>query len=152
LKESSISSPLFILRLDSLQISNFTIIIPAALNMTKKILIIDDDPDINEILSIYLEGKGYQVIVDISAEKVDHLELINPDLILLDTMLKGKDGRDICRKIKNDPAFKDIPLIFVSANVSLGEITKDCKADGFLQKPFELKDLGKLVSTYLNEK
>jgi DNA-binding response OmpR family regulator len=118
--------------------------------MSKKILITDDDPDINEILSIFLGSSGYDAINDISAEKVEQLELIKPDLILLDTMLQGKDGRDICRKIKNEPAYKNIPVIFLSANANLPEIARDCKADGYLQKPFELKELEQLLATHLN--
>jgi DNA-binding response OmpR family regulator len=117
--------------------------------MSKKILITEDDPDINEILAIFLESKGFEVIVDIRAEKVEQLAEIKPDLILLDTMLKGKDGRDICRKIKKEPAFKNIPVIFVSAKVDLPQIARDCEADGYLQKPFELEELGQLVATHI---
>ena len=120
--------------------------------MNKKILIVDDEQDILEILKILLESRGYEVIVDISAEKVENLDLINPGLILLDSMLKGKDGRDICKKIKSQPAFKNIPIIFLSADADLHIIAEDCKAEGYLRKPFELNEILSAVETNLNRK
>ena len=114
--------------------------------MNKKILIIDDDQDILEPLSLILEEEGYQIATtpkgEMTYEKVDEFK---PDLILLDLLLSGSDGRKICRNLKADKNKKHIPVIMMSAHPGAENDSKTCGADGFIAKPFETKDLLSLI-------
>jgi len=82
-----------------------------------KILIIDDDPDIVEAIRIVLESKKYQV--DSAADSQEGLKIIKkdkPDLIILDIMMNRMDeGFDVCRELKKDPKYKDIPILMLTA-------------------------------------
>lgn len=80
------------------------------------ILIIDDEPINLKILSRKLETEGYEVIVAGSGETGLHLvSKSHPDLILLDIMMPGMDGHEVCRQLKNSPQTEDIPIIFLTS-------------------------------------
>jgi DNA-binding response OmpR family regulator len=103
-----------------------------------KIFVADDDEDILDIISMILQTAQYDVQASTNAydifESTDNL----PDLILLDIWMSGLDGREVCRKLKSSPLTKEIPLFFISANSGIEEITRECQADGFIAKPFEM--------------
>lgn len=117
----------------------------------KKILIADDDADILDALRLLLEEKGYRVSVSLRGEYVEELtkkgEL--PDLIVLDIMLGDKDGRLICRKLKNSERTKSIPVILVSAHLNSRKSSMEAKATSFLAKPFESEILLKTIANNL---
>lgn len=117
----------------------------------KKILIADDDADILDALKLLLKEKGYKVNVSLKGEYVEKLtekgEL--PDLIVLDIMLGDKDGRAICKKLKNSERTRHIPVILVSAHLSSKESSIESKATSFLAKPFESKTLLKTIESHL---
>lgn len=117
--------------------------------MAKKILIADDDPAILDVVSIILEDAGYEVS---STEKGEELMAMHgdlPDLILLDIWMLGKDGRDVCRHLKNTPHTRNIPVIIVSANRDIQKIASDCLANDFLAKPFEMDDLLSIIASHM---
>jgi DNA-binding response OmpR family regulator len=118
-------------------------------NNLKKIFIADDDPDILDIIKIMLQTQGYTVITSNNANDIFNYKEDLPDLILLDIWMSGLDGRDICERLKKNNITKDIPLIFISANSSIEEITKQYHADGFISKPFEMKHLLNVVNDSL---
>ena len=89
---------------------------------TKKIFIADDDPDILAILSMMLRTSKYQVDASTNANDVFKYSNNLPDLILLDIWMSGLDGREICKRLKEDKLTKKIPVIFVSANSNIEEI------------------------------
>jgi len=104
----------------------------------KKILLIDDDPDIISVLQILLKKKGYQVATASREEEAyKQVELFMPHLIVLDVLLSGVDGRTICKKLKNAESSKHIPIIMFSAHPSAQKNMADFGADDFLPKPFE---------------
>ena len=104
----------------------------------KKILLIDDDPDIITVLQLLLKKKGYQVATaSCEEEAYKQVELFMPHLIVLDVLLSGVDGRTICKKLKNTEASKHIPIIMFSAHPSAQKNMADFGADDFLPKPFE---------------
>ena len=117
----------------------------------KKIFIADDDPDILEILSLMLRFNKYYVQASVNANDIFKKQEDLPDLILLDISMSGLDGREICKRLKQDKLTKKIPVIFVSANSNIEEITHRYKAQGFIAKPFEMKELLKEIDAVLQK-
>ncbi len=117
----------------------------------KKVLVIDDDPDIVEAVQLILETGGYATICttkgDETCQKVREYQ---PDVIILDVLLSGNDGRHICKKLKSDDRTKQIPIIMISAHPSAKNSVRECGADSFVAKPFSvdqlLGEVGKLIS------
>lgn len=108
----------------------------------KKILVVDDDDGILDAMQVMLESEGYEVETSLDGEILENLDKNNlPDVILLDVLLSGKDGREICADLKKKDYTKQIPVIMVSAHPNVERDVKKCGADDFLQKPFALKDL-----------
>jgi len=109
----------------------------------QKILIVDDDPTIVKFLTEVL-GADYQLNAVSSGDKA--LEIILdfcPDIILLDIMMQGKDGYEICERIRSNPELPDIKIIFVSAKANLDEKLKGYRVGGddYIVKPFEMDEL-----------
>jgi CheY-like chemotaxis protein len=114
--------------------------------MSYKILIYDDDTDILEVTAAILKMKGFMVYCkdncrDITAD----VQQQQPDVILMDNWLPDIGGVKAVQFLKNDPEFKNIPVIFFSANSHVEELAKEAGADYMLKKPFEIKDLQELV-------
>lgn len=109
----------------------------------RKILVVDDDKDIREIITLILEMEGYQVTgLDNGRQVMDSLRSNAPDAILLDVMLGDSDGLEICEEIKHDPQTQAIPVMIVSATHGYRNPGQpDCEADDYLAKPFDVKDL-----------
>jgi len=108
----------------------------------KKILVVDDEPDILEFLQELLEGEGYTVAIADKAEYVEKLHIDGlPDLILIDVLLSGKDGRKIVKQLKSQEATRHVPVIMFSAHPSVEETVKVAGADDFVAKPFELDEV-----------
>jgi len=108
--------------------------------MLKKIMVIEDDPDIMEVLEYILRSEGYEVITSVDGEECAHLAEILPDLILMDIRLKppGQNGDMICLRLKSAAETKCFPVILLSAEHDLPAISRSCGADGYLSKPFDL--------------
>ncbi len=120
--------------------------------MKKTILIIDDDIDILDAIKFLLEDQGFNVIAMQTAEelkKIFKTDGIKPDLILLDVLLSGTDGRKAARELKNNKKTKDIPIILLSAHPSAEKTFEKSEADAFLAKPFEIEDLLSVIKEHL---
>ena len=107
--------------------------------MPKKILIVDDEPNIIVPLEFLMEQNNYEVKVADTGEKaLDLIENYNPDLILLDIMLPGMDGYEVCQKIRMNPNFKTMKIVFLSAMARTIDIAKGMglAADDYITKPF----------------
>ncbi|AMR30858.1 hypothetical protein A0256_05185 [Mucilaginibacter sp. PAMC 26640] len=111
--------------------------------MTKKILIVDDNELIAEVMGYILTNSGYQVTTlhrgdSVVAQIKDTL----PDLLILDIMLPGVDGRDICRILKHNKATQNLPIIICSANDDIEDSLKQEGApNDILSKPFDMNSL-----------
>jgi CheY-like chemotaxis protein len=120
------------------------------LSKKKKLLVVDDEQDILEFLQVILEDEGYFVV---TTDKDNYLEWLNndtlPDLILLDLLLSGKDGREIVKHLKMQEHTKHIPIIMFSAHPGAQEITRQAGADDFVAKPFEIDLLLNKIAQYL---
>ena len=117
----------------------------------KKIFIADDDPDILEILSLMLKMAGYDTHASSNANDIFSYTSGFPDLILLDIWMSGIDGREICRMLKTNAVTENIPVVFLSANSRINEITKEYKAQDYIAKPFEMDHLLTKVKRILAE-
>ena len=114
-----------------------------------KILVIDDDPNICDMLRLYLEKENYEVkIASDGAEGVTHFKLYEPDLVLLDIMLPKKDGWQVCREIREISAR---PIIMITAKGEVFDkvLGLELGADDFIVKPFEMKELSARIKAVL---
>ena len=105
----------------------------------QKILVVDDEEDILELLKFNLSREGYQVLCAVSGEQA--LRLVrseNPDLIMLDLMLPGIDGLEVTRRLKNDPDTKNLPIVMLTAKGEEADIVTGLElgADDYITKPF----------------
>jgi len=113
--------------------------------MPRKILIADDDPGIRDIFQIVLVKAGYDIEVKDDANEIFRNNFRIPDLFLIDKLLSGVDGLDVCRFLKNNPQTHNIPVIMVSASPDIGVVALKAGADDFIEKPFELSYLLKVI-------
>ena len=114
------------------------------------ILIIDDNEDILFMLKAMLEMKGFYITPKDSPENIElFIETISPDLILMDMLLSGADGREVCKKIKMNKAIAHIPIIMISALPDADVSSFEAGTDYFLGKPFEMTDLFNTVEKAL---
>ena len=119
---------------------------------SKNILVVEDDSDIRELISFNLSNQGHQVFEANNGELgIEKARKKLPDLILLDLMLPGIHGLDVCRIIKADQETKDIPIIMVTAMGQEEDIVKGLEtgADDYITKPFSIKVLLARVSAVL---
>jgi len=119
---------------------------------SSRILVVDDLAENAEVLVGILEGEGYEVVTADSGEKA--LEMIAadaPDLILLDIMMPGMDGFEVCRRLKGDKGTESIPIIMVTVLDQLEDIEKGVEAgtDDFLTKPVNALELTTRVKSLL---
>jgi CheY-like chemotaxis protein len=117
--------------------------------MGHHILVVDDDEGIVEVIQIVLEGEGYAVRTATNSTDLHDLTDNLPDLILLDVLLSGDDGRDICKSLKSNEMTKDIPVIMLSAHSDASKVADAGGADGFLEKPFDVDKLIEIVAKHL---
>lgn len=118
-----------------------------------RILVVDDNTDILHIVKVILENYGYEVVVTPNGEEtLEKTNVFHPQLILMDVFLSaGIDGRDICKALKSNDKTMDIPVIMFSAQTKMEDVYKSCKADDFIAKPFEVKDLLKKIEFHLSQ-
>jgi len=107
--------------------------------MPKEILIVDDEPGVVVALQFLLEQQGYNIMVATRGE--DALDLIykyKPDLVILDIMLPGIDGYEVCEIVRLNPDYRDIKILFLTARSDEVEIAKGLAlgADAYITKPF----------------
>lgn len=110
--------------------------------MRKRILVCDDDQGISDVLTIILDQEGYEAYILNNGKGIQKkIEKFKPDLILLDIMMPGIDGKEITRILKRDQKTSKIPIIIFSALNNPDQIAKNIGADDFLAKPFNITDL-----------
>jgi DNA-binding response OmpR family regulator len=112
--------------------------------MSKKVLIVDDEPGIIVALQFLMEQNGYATMVAFSGEEaMEAVTQHHPDLILLDIMLPVVDGFEVCQRVRENPEWNDIRIVLVTALGSEANVTKglDLGADAYVTKPFSNADL-----------
>lgn len=116
------------------------------------ILLVDDVPENLDLLIDTLRGGGLEIRVAESGERaLKQLPLIRPDLVLLDVMLPGLSGFETCRRIKADPQWRDLPILFVTALADVAEKLRGFEAGGvdYLTKPFHPREVLARVNAHL---
>lgn len=116
-----------------------------------KILVVDDDADILSLVQTILSMNNFDVEAISRWEDINNkMEEFKPNLVLLDVMLGGADGRDICKNLHLNKKTKNIPVVLFSANPEMGKYIEECMAQDFVAKPFEISNLLKTIKTHLN--
>jgi CheY-like chemotaxis protein len=115
--------------------------------MKKTVWIVDDDHGILDVIKIILEQEGYNAVV--ISEPMDIFGKIKqdslPDVILLDVLMSGIDGRDVGKQLKQNPKTQHIPIIIMTADIQIENKAKDAMADAYIKKPFDIDDLLAIV-------
>ncbi len=121
-------------------------------NMAKRVLVIDDDEDILEILNVIFQESGYEIVISNTGEAAEHIRIIQPDIVLLDVRIIGsaKSGPEICKEIKSQLETRHLPVMLVSGESDLAIIAQECGADSYVAKPFDIFDLLSKVEDYLS--
>jgi DNA-binding response OmpR family regulator len=116
----------------------------------KNIVIVEDDRSLQDILQIILGPEEYRLQKFSSAEPVENGEFQLPDLFILDWRLPGgKDGVELCKKLKANSATKHIPVLMISGMPNIVQVAKNAGADGAIDKPFRIKAIRESVRRHL---
>jgi len=111
----------------------------------KKILIVDDEPQVIDILRIKLEAHDYEVIPAFDGkEALEKAREVNPDLIILDVVVPKRDGYKVCRMLKFDEKYKEIPVIMLTGRRTTKEdkqLGTEVGADAYITKPFDPENM-----------
>ena len=117
------------------------------------ILVLDDDPDICIMIKMVLDYYGYDAMDAGNEENARKIISSNHvDLLIMDMLLSGVDGTDICRQLKQDKETSSIPILMFSAHPTAKETCLAAGADDFISKPFEMNDMMDKISFFLERK
>ena len=119
-------------------------------NLMKKVMIIEDDPAIQDVLGLLFTRAGYLTIAYTNGYVIFREEFDIPDLFIIDKQLSGVDGLEICKHLKNWPPTSHLPVIILSATPHLHEQSKQAGADVFLEKPFSNNNLLQVAASLLD--
>jgi len=121
------------------------------MRQTRKLLLIDDDKSIREMIPFIFDKENYLVKTIGDIFNIENLIAeFQPDLIMLDIMLGALDGREICKYLKQLPATSKVPIILLSAAI-VKEETFDCGHDALITKPFDILFLEKEVERLIGQ-
>ena len=121
--------------------------------MAKKILIVDDEPDIVKVVSFRLQKEGYTVTAAVDGQQgLELAAAVCPDLILLDVTLPKVNGYEVCKRLKASEALKAIPVVFMTASLATGGFAENFPstgAQGYVFKPFDYQHLLNEIQKFL---
>jgi two-component system cell cycle response regulator DivK len=118
------------------------------------ILVVDDNPLNLKLTRVLLAGEGYQVHTAMDGrEALEVLKRLHPRLILMDIQLSGRDGLQLTRQLKADPAMQDVVILALTAYAMKGDEqrAREAGCDGYIAKPIDTRSLPKLIRSYLRE-
>jgi DNA-binding response OmpR family regulator len=122
--------------------------------LSRRILVVDDDPRLLHVVAMYLSIEGYDVDTASNGEEgLRLLEQRRPDLVILDVMMPGIDGLEACRRIKSNPETRTIPVVLFTALSRTDDVEngRAAGANRFINKPFSLIGLGAVIRSFLAE-
>ncbi len=118
--------------------------------MVKKILVVDDEPEIVDLLTLLLERDGITILSAYDGNTA--LQIVReqrPHLVISDVMMPGIDGRELCQRIRSDPELMGIPIVLMSAINKLE--LRECTEDVFVTKPFDIFTVHQTVEYLLSQ-
>lgn len=124
------------------------------MNTKKRILIVEDEKELVELITFRLEGEGFHVLTAFDGvEALATVEKERPDLILLDILMPKMNGYEVCRRLKADERYRDIPIIYLTAKAQEEEMKAaiEMGADAYIAKPFEPADLIGTINKLIEE-
>jgi len=117
--------------------------------MPKKIILIEDGPSNLDALTLALTCNQYQVFGFLDGRQmIETIRSIIPDMIIIDIMLGYEDGRELCCMIRETPDISHLPVILTSVNSNISAI-RDCQADAFMEKPFDINEMYRLIESHM---
>jgi DNA-binding response OmpR family regulator len=119
--------------------------------MSRRVLIVDDDPRLLHIVAMYLGIEGYDVAMAASGEEgLAEVDKQKPDLIILDIMMPGMDGIEVCRQVRANPQTAELPVLMFSALSGDEDVERArlAGANHLITKPFNLVGLGSVVKSF----
>lgn len=121
--------------------------------MAKRILIIDDDEDMLEMLRIVFQTSDLDVVLSDKGMTGNEIKVMHPDLVLLDVQIKGYilTGDEICKEIKSRSDLTHIPVFLISSERDLEQLAVACEADGYFSKPLDIIIFKKILNDKLRE-
>jgi two-component system response regulator VicR len=115
-------------------------------DMKKKVVLIQDNEHILEIMDKVLEDEGFEVTPSLTTEPIEKIEKIDPDVIVVDEHIQGdKKGTEVIEDLKSDPDTEELPAVLTSTSMDLPKKADQCKADDYIQKPFDLDHMVDVV-------
>lgn len=123
--------------------------------MRKRVLVVEDDEFIGEVIAASLDEQGFSVDVFRNGQMIwQYLKRHRPSLIMLDLALPNEDGLTICRKLRNTPTTSQIPIVIVSAMSQPRTVTAaiEAGANDFIKKPFDIDELVVAARTYASRR
>ncbi len=109
--------------------------------MKKKVLIIENDHDIRDIISFVLQEGGFETISIPEPKSHEHLLQYEPNVIIIDEFINKNPGHRLCLQLKQAEQLKGVPVIVISTANDIELIVKECKANDFIKKPFDINEI-----------
>ncbi|WP_316803002.1 two-component system response regulator [Pedobacter nototheniae] len=114
--------------------------------MKKKVVLVQDNEDILEIMDQVLEDEGFDVTSSLTTEPIKNLDKIDPDVIVIDDHIKGNvKGSKVVKELKENPETEDLSVVLTSTSDKLPQQAKECNADDFIEKPFDIDHMVDVV-------
>lgn len=114
--------------------------------MKKKVVLVQDNKDILDIMDHVLEEEGFDVTASLTTEPIDKIDEIEPDVVIVDDHIKGKKrGSQVIKELKSDPETEDVSAVLTSTSNNLPQQAEECKADDYIEKPFDIDHMVEVV-------
>ena len=114
--------------------------------MKKKVVLVQDNKDILDIMDHVLEEEGFDVTASLTTEPIDKIDEIEPDVVIVDDHIKGKKrGSQVIKELKSDPETEDVSAVLTSTSNNLAQQAEECKADDYIEKPFDIDHMVEVV-------
>ena len=111
------------------------------MRVKRKVMIIENDPDIRDIVSFVLSEEGFIIFSTPEPETLHHIVEFKPDVILIDEFINSKPGHRLCLKIKNNALLNEVPVIVLSTANDIELIATECQANDYIRKPFDVHEM-----------
>lgn len=114
--------------------------------MKKKIILIQDDEIILDLMNEVLVDQGFEVIASLTIEPIQEINDIQPAIIILDDNIMGdKKGSELIKELKNNPETEEVVAVLTSTSFDLSKKAEECKADDYIEKPFDIEQMINVV-------